>query len=193
MCTFILCEFCVGKTQVAGEEYVYWLPNHHHSSRAVFSRIQGCNQKFPDLSPEPKRQVVQLPAIRWHSITIFWVSLATITLCDASQRVFIFLCVKCDLQFSNGWNDKCVLSFASHSGKLHWKCMKCSKHISVTMTREEHRLLSGFFDSNVGKLWLKIVSIQVMPSQVAQRKTWRKHAKLSAKTNKLPFQRHLTY
>jgi hypothetical protein len=34
--------------------------------------------------------------------------------------------------------------------------MKCSKQLSVTMTWGEHRLLSGFLDSNEGKIWLKI-------------------------------------
>jgi hypothetical protein len=50
--------------------------------------------------------------------------------------------------------------------------MKCSKELSITITWREHRLLSGFLDSNVGKLRLKIVSVQVVPPQVAQMKTW---------------------
>jgi len=32
----------------------------------------------------------------------------------------------------------------SNSGKWHWKCMKCSKQVSVTMVLEEHRLLYPF-------------------------------------------------
>jgi hypothetical protein len=39
--------------------------------------------------------------------------------------------------------------------------MKWSKQLLVTMPREEHRLLSGFLDSDMVKLWLKIVNIQV--------------------------------
>jgi hypothetical protein len=37
--------------------------------------------------------------------------------------------------------------------------------------REVHRLLSGFLHSDMGKLRLKIVSVQVVPLQVAQMKT----------------------
>jgi hypothetical protein len=37
-----------------------------------------------------------------------------------------------------------TLSFASGSRKLHEKHMKCSKPLSVAMTRGQHRLLSSF-------------------------------------------------
>jgi hypothetical protein len=52
------------------------------------------------------------------------------------------------------------------------------------MSMEEHRLLSGFLNSKVGKLRLRIVSIQVIPVQVAQTKTWRKFTKLSTQTDR---------
>jgi hypothetical protein len=52
----------------------------------------------------------------------------------------------------------------------------------------EYTLLSGFLDSNIGKLQLKTVSAQVVLPQVAQMKTWRKFAKLIRKTNEVPFQ-----
>jgi hypothetical protein len=51
--------------------------------------------------------------------------------------------------------------------------------------------LSGFLDSNVGKLRLKIVSVQVVPPQVAQMKTWRKFTKSLTETDEVPFQRSL--
>jgi hypothetical protein len=38
--------------------------------------------------------------------------------------------------------------------------MKCSKQLSMTMSREKHRRLSVFLDSNMGKFQLKTVSVQ---------------------------------
>jgi hypothetical protein len=55
----------------------------------------------------------------------------------------------------------------------------------------EHGLLNGFLDLNMRKLRLKIVSIQVVPPQVAQGKTLRKFTKSSSKTNNIPFWRLL--
>jgi hypothetical protein len=46
--------------------------------------------------------------------------------------------------------------------------------------------MSGFLDSNIGKLQLKIVSIQVVPPHVIQKKTLRKFAKSSMKTDEVP-------
>jgi len=43
------------------------------------------------------------------------------------------------------------------------------------------------FEFKLGKLWLKIVSVQVIPPQAAQTKTCRKFAKESVKTTKVPF------
>jgi hypothetical protein len=54
-----------------------------------------------------------------------------------------------------------VLSFASDLGKLHQECIKCSRQLSMTVPWEEHRLLNGFLNSNVGKFQMKIVSIQI--------------------------------
>jgi len=59
-----------------------------------------------------------------------------------------------------------VESFASGLGKLYWKCMK---HL------EKHRPVIVFIDSNVAKLWLKIVSVQVVPSQAIHVETRRIH------------------
>jgi hypothetical protein len=72
--------------------------------------------------------------------------------------------------FCNGWNDAFALRLASNLGKLHWKHIKCSKQLLVTVLKEEHRLLSGFLNSNMGKIWFKIVSIQVSTPHVAQMK-----------------------
>jgi hypothetical protein len=44
--------------------------------------------------------------------------------------------------------------------------MKCSEQLLVAMPWGEHRLFGRFLHSNVGKLQLKIVSAQVVPSQV---------------------------
>jgi hypothetical protein len=55
--------------------------------------IQGCIQKFPDWPPlERELQMIQLPATMYSCIAVLWVSLvsfAAITLCVASQQVFI--------------------------------------------------------------------------------------------------------
>jgi hypothetical protein len=59
--------------------------------------MHGCTrviQKFPDWLPERELQMVQLCATRCSCIAIFWVSLvsfAAITLCVASQRVFVIV------------------------------------------------------------------------------------------------------
>lgn len=47
------------------------------------------------------------------------------------------------------------------------------------MPQEEHRLLSSFLNSNMGKHQLKIVSIWVIPPQVTHMKTRRKFIKSS--------------
>jgi hypothetical protein len=44
--------------------------------------------------------------------------------------------------------------------------MKSSKQLLVTMPWGEHILLSDFLDSNVRKLWSKLVNIQALPPQV---------------------------
>jgi hypothetical protein len=59
------------------------------------------------------------------------------------------------------------------------------------MPRGEHRLFGRFLHSNVGKLQLKIVSAQVVPSQVTHITTWRKFEKSSTKTAKVPFWKSL--
>ena len=66
---------------------------------------------------------------------------AAITLCLYSEPVFIFVHVECDSQFSN--SSFHASAFSSNSGKWQWKCMKCSKQVSVTMALEEHRLLQA--------------------------------------------------
>jgi hypothetical protein len=52
---------------------------------------------------------------------------------------------------------------------------------------EEHRLLSHFLDSNVGKVRLKTVSVQVIPRHVTQTKTWRKFTKHQQRQAKYHF------
>jgi hypothetical protein len=52
----------------------------------------GCIQKFPDWPPGARTAMVQLSATRCSCIAIMWVSIvsfAAITLCVASQRLFI--------------------------------------------------------------------------------------------------------
>jgi hypothetical protein len=61
--------------------------------------------------------------------------------------------------------------------------LKCSKEFPETILREEHRLFNGSFDSNVGKLLLKNVSIQIFCPQAAQKKTLRKFEKSSTKSH----------
>jgi hypothetical protein len=56
--------------------------------------IWGCIQKFLDWLPEVKTAMVQLSATRYNCIAILWVSFvsfAAITLCVASQQVFLLL------------------------------------------------------------------------------------------------------
>jgi hypothetical protein len=43
----------------------------------------------------------------------------------------------------------------------------------------------------MGKIWLKIVSVQIVLPQVAQIKMWRNFAKSSMKTYEVPFKRLL--
>lgn len=69
--------------------------------------------------------------------------------------------------------------------------MNFSEELSTTVPWGEHELMNSFLYSNMGKLWLKFVSIQVGPPHVAQLKQWRKFTKSSTKTGKVPFQRSL--
>jgi hypothetical protein len=69
--------------------------------------------------------------------------------------------------------------------------MKCSKQLSVTMPWGEYRHLSSFVNSNVAKLWLKTVSFQVIPPQIAQAKVWKKFTKSPTKAYEVPFWRSL--
>jgi hypothetical protein len=68
-----------------------------------------------------------------------------------------------------------VVSFASGLGKLYWKCMKHLEQLALLLPWEEHRHLIVFLDSNMAKLWLKIVSLQVVPSQAIHVETRRIH------------------
>jgi hypothetical protein len=54
--------------------------------------------------------------------------------------------------------------------------MKHSEQLSLVLQWEEHRPvigLIGFLDSNMAKLWLKIVSVQVAPTQAIHMETRR--------------------
>jgi hypothetical protein len=54
--------------------------------------VRGCIRKFPDWTTGARTQMVQFSATRCRCIDILWVSLlsfAAVTLCVASQRVFV--------------------------------------------------------------------------------------------------------
>jgi hypothetical protein len=60
--------------------------------KLMIPRVRGCIQKFPTGRLERELQMVQLSATRCSCIAILWVSLVSftaITLCVASQRVFM--------------------------------------------------------------------------------------------------------
>jgi len=59
--------------------------------------------------------------------------------------------------------------------------MKCFEQFSVIMQCRE-RPLSSFLNPHMGQLLVKIASIQAVPPQGTQTKTWRKFAKMSTKT-----------
>jgi hypothetical protein len=64
-----------------------------------------------------------------------------------------------------------VVSFASGLGKLYWKCVKHLEQLALLLPWEENRPLIVFLDSNMAKLWLKIVSVQVVLSQAIHMET----------------------
>jgi hypothetical protein len=51
---------------------------------------------------------------------------------------------------------------------------KMSKKSVGDNTMEEHKLLSSFLDSNMGKHQLKTVCIHIIAPQLIHKKTWRK-------------------
>jgi hypothetical protein len=113
---------------------------------------------------------------------------AAITLCVASQQVFIVVRVKCDPRFS-------VISEMADL-KEQRICVKFCFKLEKTAS-ETHEMLktasgdsamgrtqtfkSGFLDSNVGKRRSKMLRVQVV-----QTKTWRMFAKSSTKTDETP-------
>jgi hypothetical protein len=102
------------------------------------------SKSFQPSNLEQELQMIQFSATRCSCIVILRVSLvsfASITLCVASQRVFVVVSVKCDPRFS----------VISEMADLKEQRMKCSKQLSVTMPQGEHKLLSGSLDSNVGR------------------------------------------
>jgi len=64
-----------------------------------------------------------------------------------------------------------VVGFASGLGKLYSKCMKHLEQLALLLPWEEHRPVIVFLDSNMTKLWLKVVSVQVVPSQAIHMET----------------------
>jgi hypothetical protein len=65
-----------------------------------------CIQKFPDWLPGVRTAMIQLSATRCSCIAILWVSLvsfAAITLCVASQRVFIVVVFSLSTESGNVW------------------------------------------------------------------------------------------
>jgi hypothetical protein len=55
----------------------------------------------------------------------------------------------------------------------------------------EHKLLNGSLDSKFEKTRSKILSVQVVPRQVARKKTWRMFAKSLTKISGTPLRRLL--
>jgi hypothetical protein len=80
-----------------------------------------------------------------------------------------------------------MLNFVSDSGKLH---LKRRKKRSVTVPWREHRFLSGFLYSDVGKM-VEDGEVQVVCLLIAQMETWRKLRKSPTKTDEVPFQASL--
>jgi hypothetical protein len=101
-------------------------------------------------------------------------------------------CVKSNLQFYNSpvAETICVITFFRIKKKLHQKCMKCSKHLSVRMPWGEQS--QWCFMIQMWEIHLKMVNINISPITVAQKKMWRKIAKSSTKTSKIAFCRSLT-
>jgi hypothetical protein len=71
----------------------------------------------------------------------------------------------------------------SSASKLH--------EIFKTVPWRQHTTQNGFLESNSGKLWSKIVSVQVIPPHVAQKKRWRRFTSSSTKTSEVLFWRLL--
>jgi len=57
----------------------------------------------------------------------------------------------------------------------------------VILLKGNQRLLGSFLSTDLGKLWLKIASVQVNPPQGAQMKTWMKFIITFIKTIEVPF------
>jgi hypothetical protein len=88
--------------------------------------------------------------------------------------------------------ERCTcVKFGFKLGKSASEMRDMHKQLSVTMSWGENTFLSGFLDLHVGKLRLKIVSIQFFFPQDAQMKTWRKFPKSSTNTDKTSFRRSL--
>lgn len=58
----------------------------------------------------------------------------------------------------------------SNSGKWHWKCMKCSKQVSVTIALEEHRLLHAFLFSikTWGNFGWRLLAFRSSPNRLCR-------------------------
>jgi hypothetical protein len=114
------------------------------------------------------------------------VSFAAITLCVASQRVFIVVRVNYDPRFSvvsemSDLKEQCIcVKFCFELGKTASETHEVHKTALGGNAMGRTQTSDGSLDSNVGKLWSKI---QVVPQQVPQTKTWRMFAKSSTKTD----------
>jgi hypothetical protein len=85
------------------------------------------------------------------------VSFAAITSCTSSEGVLMLFVLSAFHDFLV--LEPCIgVKFASDSGTLNQKHMRCSKHLLVTMLGGEHRLSRHFRDLDLGKLWLNAVS-----------------------------------
>jgi hypothetical protein len=110
-------------------------------------------------------------------------------LCLAPERLFIAARVKAMADFV-----RADLEQATHFYQL-WlqnletmqrKRFKCSENLSGKIPCEEHKIFGCFISRNVRKFQLQIVSVQVVPPQLEQIRTWAKFVISPKKIDNLP-------
>jgi hypothetical protein len=144
---------------------------------------------------ERELQMVQLYATRCSCIAILWVSLvsfAAITLCVASQRVFIVVRVfRLQVKWLI-WNKAFTRNFASNAGQCFGNAWNAQNSFRWQCHGEDANfwgVLSPFKRRETFRS--KILSVQLVPQQAAQTKAWRMFAKSSTKTDESPLRRLL--
>jgi hypothetical protein len=65
------------------------------------------------------------------------------------------------------------------------------KQLTVILLKGNQRLLGSFLSTDLGKLWLKIASVQFNPPRGARMNTWMKFIITFIKTTEVPFWRLL--